>query len=203
MTGYLISPSVCYKENIPIGQAFLLLCIYFKGLESFEGDIVELGKRGLVDICDIKFPPSSIPSIHLTEEGINFAEKLFLNSEFKEETDKGIFKTLAQKMMDLFPEGNMPNTNYKWRGNLTTIEQRLKSFKKKFEGEYTEEQILQATAKYVEDYSKQDYKYMQLLKYFIWKEDPVKGLDSQLASYLEDSSKGPQNDLNWSTNLVC
>ena len=65
-------------------------------------------------------------------------------------------------------------------------------------GEYTDEQVIEATKAYVASFNG-NYTYMQLLKYFIWKnkvtgEEVVRGRvvgeverQSQLAAWIEDT----------------
>ena len=78
-------------------------------------------------------------------------------------------------------------------------------------GEYSDEQIIQATKAYVDSFNG-NYTYMQLLKYFIWKnkvtgEEVVRGRivgevekQSQLAAWIEDAPEKTVNN-DWDVTL--
>jgi hypothetical protein len=77
---------------------------------------------------------------------------------------------LAIQVRELFPKGKK-NGQYYWRSNKPELEVKLKAFKKAFK-DVTNEQILQATKKYVNNFT--DYNRdsgMQLAKYFISKDN--------------------------------
>ena len=84
------------------------------------------------------------------------------------------FNDLANKMRELFPEGRKPGTTYYWRDSTPIIAKKLKTVVEKFNTQFTEEQALDATRRYVESFNG-DYRFMQLLKYFILKTDKATG----------------------------
>ena len=104
---------------------------------------------------------------------------------------------LAEKLREIFPAGKKPGYAYTWRDSVSCITDRLKKFFMKY-GEYTDEQVIEATKAYVASFNG-NYQYMQLLKYFIWKnkvtgEEVVRGRivgeverQSQLAAWIEDT----------------
>lgn len=107
---------------------------------------------------------------------------------------------LANQMRQIFPEGRKGGSPYTWRDSPKLIAQRLQIFFSKFD-EYTDEQILEATRKYVESFST-DKTYMQLLKYFIWKRDLATGeYRSDLAALIENPEQDINND-DWTTTMV-
>jgi hypothetical protein len=88
---------------------------------------------------------------------------------------------LAKNLMDLFPSGKKGGLYY-WKGNLSEVETKLKTFFKKYGTSYTEEQIELATSKYIKSFDDTNRdKAMMLLKYFIEKNGT-----STLLSYLEN-----------------
>lgn len=106
---------------------------------------------------------------------------------------------LAKKLKELFPEGRKESTPYYWRGNSKEIEAKLTEFLKK-NPNYTEEQILNATQRYLNAYKSQsDYRYMQLLKYFIEKDG-----NSTLLTFLENYSEAEADEKtgDWTSNLI-
>ncbi len=117
------------------------------------------------------------------------------------DSDKNIIKKgnfyseLAKKMRKLFPEGKKEGTNDYWRSSLKDIENNLKKVEKKFEIEFNEEDALAATKEYIDSFHG-DYRFMRCLKYFIYKNDPVKGEISDFASYLENAGQNNMQNNN-------
>mgnify|MGYP005915162485 CR=1 FL=1 len=114
---------------------------------------------------------------------------------------------LATKMMELFPAAKKTGTSQYYRGNRKDITLRLKKFFKLYGNKFTDKQILEATEKYVKSFNG-DYRYMRVLKYFIWKDerrvdsDGVGYIDevSDLATYIENET-GRVLDNDWTANL--
>ena len=93
-------------------------------------------------------------------------------------------------MRALYPRGNS-SSGYPWRGNLRDLTKRLKKFFKLY-GNWTDEEIINATQRYVSHYNG-DYTYMRILKYFILKSD--KGEEgSDLATWLENDTEVNNDD---------
>jgi hypothetical protein len=117
---------------------------------------------------------------------------------------------LANKMRELFPAGKKPGYAYTWRDSTSCIADRLEKFFLKY-GNYPDDKILQVTEEYVKSFNG-NYTYMQLLKYFIWKnkvtgEQLVRGRivgeverQSQLAAYLQDTKENKINQ-DWEVGL--
>lgn len=107
---------------------------------------------------------------------------------------------LAEKMRALFPEGKKEGTNFYWRDSTKVIAQRLGIFIKRYGDDYTDEQILAATRRYVESFNG-NYRFMHVLKYFISKKNlETKEDNSELLSYLENEGQDTHND-NWLTDV--
>lgn len=77
---------------------------------------------------------------------------------------------LAADMQQIFPKGRKDGSNQYWRGNKNEIALRLKKFFKYYGNKWTRDEILEATRRYITSFNG-DYKYMRVLKYFIWKMD--------------------------------
>ena len=73
-------------------------------------------------------------------------------------------------------------------------------FFKKYGADYTDEQIIQATKSYVESFNG-DYRFMRVLKYFIFKEE--KGADgmvestSDLINRIDNAGQEDTENNNW------
>ena len=116
---------------------------------------------------------------------------------------------LAKSMQELFPKGKKEGTvSSYWRGNTNDIKLKLKKFFKLY-GNYTDEQIIEATRNYVSSFNG-DYRFMRLLKYFIWKDDRKMNESgvvhiesvSELASCLENAGQDTTENRDWTANLI-
>ena len=90
----------------------------------------------------------------------------------------------------MFPKGIKEGTNSRWVDGLALVSKRLKQFVQKY-GEFTEEEIVDATKRYVDSFNG-NYTKMRTLRYFIWadKRNPSTGeveYTSDLLSFLEDT----------------
>lgn len=78
---------------------------------------------------------------------------------------------------------------------------KLKSFFKLYGRTYTEEEILDAARRYVDSFNG-DYRFMRLLKYFIWKRDNTEGEVSELATFIDNDGQEEDVGDDWVTELV-
>lgn len=116
---------------------------------------------------------------------------------------KDNLEELATSLRDIFPAGKKPGTNYMWRDSKLVIVERLRSFFSKFNIICNNEEVIDATKRYVESFDG-DYRYMQLLKYFIMKREATEDgteLKSQLLSYIENKDEAESSD-EWLNRLV-
>lgn len=113
---------------------------------------------------------------------------------------------LAGQMMELFPALKKAGSSQYFRGNKKDITLRLKKFFKLYGNKFSNDQILDATKKYVESFNG-NYTYMRVLKYFIWKDEKRVNSDgegyvdevSDLASYIENDGK--EFNKEWTANV--
>ena len=141
-------------------------------------------------------------------ENNKYYENMYIDSVIidsdKQQEPKDRLNLLAIRLKEIFPKGKKDGTNYYWADGVALIVRRLQLFFKKYGNTYTDEQIIQATEKYVQGFNG-NYQYMRLLKYFILKEKvgaagEVEG-DSELISYIENAGQEENLRNDWATTL--
>lgn len=191
-----ISDEVLSKWDLSI-QEFLFLLFSVK-----EGDINEcissLIRKGWVD--KNLFDATKVVISNNRKEDI---ATILVDSE-KVET-KLEFEELADKLREIFPKGKKPGTTYMWRDTTAVIAKKLKILVTKYNCKFTEEQAIKATQAYVNSFGG-NYKYMQLLKYFILK-TPTNAsgdveLRSDFMSYVDNEGHEEQLREDWMSNMV-
>ena len=191
-----ISEEVLSKWDLSI-QEFLFLLFNVK-----EGDINEcvssLIQKGWVDRS--LFDSTKVVISNNRKEDIT---TILVDSE-KVET-KLEFEDLADKLREIFPKGKKPGTTYMWRDTTAVIAKKLKILVTKYNCKFTEEQAIKATQAYVNSFGG-NYKYMQLLKYFILK-TPTNAsgdveLRSDFMSYVDNEGHEEQLREDWMSNMV-
>lgn len=117
------------------------------------------------------------------------------------------FQKLAQEMISIYPSGIKSGTNKYWRGSLLTVTNRLSKLNDFTNDTLDIDLLIPATKKYIEQFNG-DYRFMQTLPYFIFKNQIENGSTvfySALLATLEDlknpdESKNTNSD--WVSNLV-
>lgn len=191
-----LTDKACKKHGLLLSEGIALLAIGTTTDETYK----TLISRGLITKAN-----GTIQSLNrkynATEKGIALADELLADSEDNILIKEDNIKELADKLREIYPEGKMPGTSYYYRCNRADIIRKLKSFFRRY-GEYTFEQIIEATQKYVTSFNG-NYTYLRLLKYFIWKDEVKDGETlqvSQLADWIEN--KNSENNINWTSNML-
>lgn len=117
------------------------------------------------------------------------------------------FEALAVKVQECFPKQKMMYANgtaspFYFRCNKTEIKNKLKKFLTVY-GEVSDEDIIDATKRYVASYAPKGYRGMRLAKYFIIKDDKKLSADdevhveqlSDLATFLENKTEDTPSDI--------
>lgn len=117
------------------------------------------------------------------------------------------FEALATKVQECFPKQKMMYANgtaspFYFRCNKTEIKNKLKKFLTIY-GEVADEDIIDATKRYVASYAPKSYRGMRLAKYFIMKDDRKLMADdeihveeiSDLATFLENKTEDTPSDI--------
>ena len=88
--------------------------------------------------------------------------------------DDAFFAKIAEGLREMWPPGNK-NGNWSWRESVPVLVERLKFIweRERLEDRYSVEDCLQAGRRYLAAYENTSTKYMQILKYFIFKKKDV------------------------------
>lgn len=193
---YTINEDVALKHHLTINDVLLMMLI--KNKCDIENNIESLLHRDIITKSPL------FNDVKLTQHWNEELQKILLDS------DKVIPKTndltyLVTTLRNIYPKG-IKSGSAAWRGNVREITLRLQKFFKIYGSTYTEEDIIEATKKYVESFNG-NYTYMRILKYFILKdevkinEDGVRYVEqiSELANFLENDTSNV--DTNWDIEL--
>lgn len=198
---YIIDEDVCKKHNISL-EGFLYLLTLVLNKPITQDTIKEVWNLGAIVID--KTSNGKILSASLDKTGENIVTEILEDSVISRTTDNiDRFLVLAQKLIELYPKGKKPGTAYMWRDSKIVIAKRLKSLYNRTKADFTDEQAINATKRYIESFNG-NYTYMQLLKYFISKRAIIDGATeevSQLLSYIENEDS-TQLDNDWTSREI-
>lgn len=194
-----LNKEACSSNGITLGEALLMLAIANKA-DLKEAEQALINKGYLTADRDDLFQQIGW---RLTNKGTEVIDSVIVDSDKKQEPNDRLIQ-LATRLKEIFPKGKKDGTNYYWADGVALIVRRLKLFFKKYGNTYTDEQIIQATSKYVEGFNG-NYTYMRLLKYFIFKEKvgaagEVEG-DSELISYIENAGQEENLRNDWTSSI--
>lgn len=134
---------------------------------------------------------------YITVKGVDLVNS-YLSKAF---TEKQILKRdvtkLAESLIEIYPKGKKIGTTSFWSSGKSTIATRLSIFLNHFKEPFTDEDILNATKRYVKDFENNPY--MRTLDYFILKGEVINGetvLKSDLYNYLTNQEEKVENYYN-------
>ena len=192
-----INEKVCEDNNLSVPKALALAAIQY----STPNDYEELIKEGLITKCNgsIFEPERRYSLMDKAEESLT---KIIINSDSNVTKRSTSIAELADKLRDIYPNGKIVNSNYYYRCNRQDIINKLKTFFKMYGTKHTDEQISNATQKYIDSFNG-NYAYLKLLKYFIWKDERLKGesVQSLLADFIENESSEDTTNNDWTVEL--
>jgi predicted transcriptional regulator len=181
-----ISDKACIKNNTTKSE--IITMILYEMDDTPKQTHIDLVKKGYITQFGGK------KDYAVTSKGKEVLQNVLLESDNNIiERDKWISE-LAIQLKEVYPKGKKPGTNYYWSDSIILIAKRLKQFFKKYDCDFnmTKEQIVNATKKYVDSFNG-IYTYMQLLKYFIFKEkrNDIGEIESQseLLTYIENANE--------------
>lgn len=196
---YIIDTEILKREGIRLDEALYLLSVYKKRPINFN-----TVQKAKIENKILKFENPRDPT-KITPKGQSIIESILAKSKIHVSSDNlERYKALADKMREIYPKGLKPGTNYQWRDSTAIIADRLIKLVAKYSIEFTDEEAIDATKRYITSFNG-NYKYMQILKYFISKQKPVEGApaeqNSQFLSFLQNKENIIENQ-DWTANLV-
>ena len=169
------------------------------GLTLEEFLVLYLGAKD-VDIASVS---QSLIAKGLADKDLFFNGRIVVSDKVKDlistisiDSDKNVidkdseFTELATELREIYPAGRKDGTTYMWRGTTAEVAKKLKTLVVKYGFTINKEDVIKATKEYVSSFNG-NYRYMQLLKYFILKSvkdaDGNVDIKSELMSFIENS----------------
>ena len=167
---------------------------------------------------DIGVISQSLVAKGLADKDLFSSGKLVFSDKVKDllstisiESDKNVidkdseFTELATELREIYPAGRKDGTTYMWRGTTAEVAKKLKTLVVKYGYTINREDVLKATKEYVNSFNG-NYRYMQLLKYFILKSvkdaDGNVDIKSELMSLIENSDQIDAQRDDWVSNMI-
>lgn len=178
---FTIDEKVCQKHNMTMPEVLAVLAV--RQSKNYEEMMENLfNKEVLVQHSD---------NTLVTQRWNDVVDEILCDSSGGESLEKRDLDSLSLKIMECFPKQKMKDrfgreTPYYYRCNKNEVRNKLKKFFVKFGNEYTDEEIIDATKRYVAYYSKQGFSGMRLAKYFIWKDITKQGEEEDYIERVSD-----------------
>ena len=184
------------------------------GLTLEEFLVLYLGAKDV----DIKSVSQSLIAKGLANKDLFFNGRIVVSDKVKDlistisiDSDKNVidkdseFTELATELREIYPAGRKDGTTYMWRGTTAEVAKKLKTLVVKYGYTINREDVLKATKEYVNSFNG-NYRYMQLLKYFILKSvrdaDGNVDIKSELMSLIENSDQIDAQRDDWVSNMI-
>jgi len=189
-----IDERVLEKYDLTLEEfLFWYLCMRGYNIDNIKEKLIEknLASKDLFKDFNVK----------LSDNQKDLVASILIDSSLSKDENLD-FEDIAKAMREVYPSGVKSGTSYYWRDSTAIIIHKLKTLKSKYAFNFTKEQAVNATKRYVESFNG-DYTYMQLLKYFILKKDPSTGeLRSDFMSYITNEGQEDLDNNLWQTHLV-
>ena len=190
------------KDKLTPNQLLLLYAIHNN--TSIPSINPHLEIKGLTENEYVIYKPNE--NVTITKKGKKLLEKYdaYFNKAKKKTNISLMGKAYTDKVdeyRELFPTGKLPHGKPA-RVNVKTLINNFRWFFNTYD--YTWDEVIEATRRYINEYAQKDYLYMQTSQYFISKEDKAKVKQSQLADYCDMIRDGVQEEDNnhFSENVI-
>ena len=185
-----IDEKVCLKHKMTLSEVLIALAV--RNTDAVKEIPNMLNREILVE-------DKTEDWYRITQHWSDVLDEIIADSSGAVEKSDEELQELAKKMRELYPEGRMIDTrtgkptSYYFRCNVPEIVRSLKRFFTRF-GNYSNEDILDATRRYVASYrGNYQQRGFRIIKYFILKDDVKQGPDgnyvdplSPLLDFLEN-----------------
>lgn len=184
------------------------------GITLEEFLVLYLGAKDV----DIESISQSLIAKGFADKDLFFNGKIVVSDKIKDlistisiDSDKNVidkdseYMELAAELRELYPAGRKDGTTYMWRGTTAEVAKKLKTLVVKYGYTLDKKEVIKATKDYISSFNG-NYRYMQLLKYFILKS--VKDADgntevkSELMSLIENSGQIDNQRDDWMSTMV-
>lgn len=187
-----IDEAKCLKLGLTLQETLIAIAI---SIGKYKETVTNMLNRGIITLDLFKQGSPDITSKWKSKVSSFLA------------SDEQRLETLALKVQDCFPKQKLMYANgrespFYFRCNKTEIKNKLKKFLDIY-GEVSDDDIIDATKRYVDTYAPKGYVGMRLAKYFILKDDKRLTVDdevhveqlSDLATFLENKSENKPQDI--------
>lgn len=187
-----IDEAKCLKLGLTLQETLIAIAI---SMGKYKETVTNMLNRGIITLDLFKQGSSDITSKWKSKVSSFLA------------SDEQRLETLALKVQDCFPKQKLMYANgrespFYFRCNKTEIKNKLKKFLDIY-GEVSDDDIIDATKRYVDTYAPKGYVGMRLAKYFILKDDKRLTVDdevhveqlSDLATFLENKFENKPQDI--------
>ncbi len=187
-----IDEAKCLKLGLTLQETLIAIAI---SMGKYKETVTNMLNRGIITLDLFKQGSPDITSKWKSKVSSFLA------------SDEQRLETLALKVQDCFPKQKLMYANgrespFYFRCNKTEIKNKLKKFLDIY-GEVSDDDIIDATKRYVDTYAPKGYVGMRLAKYFILKDDKRLTVDdevhveqlSDLATFLENKSENKPQDI--------
>ena len=187
-----IDEAKCLKLGLTLQETLIAIAI---SMGKYKETVTNMLNRGIITLDLFKQGSPDITSKWKSKVSSFLA------------SDEQRLEALALKVQDCFPKQKLMYANgrespFYFRCNKTEIKNKLKKFLDIY-GEVSDDDIIDATKRYVDTYAPKGYVGMRLAKYFILKDDKRLTVDdevhveqlSDLATFLENKSENKPQDI--------
>lgn len=194
-----INQEACSRNGVSFGEILILLAL---------ANSVDLGKSRQILISKGLITSSGNTGnidFRITQKGSEVLSNCIVDSIDYEKSKEDRLVALAEKLRELYPTGRKDGTNYMWRGTTAEIVRKLKTLETKYKFHFTDEQAISATKRYIQSFNG-NYRFMQLLKYFILKaasdSDGNIEVKSEFMSLIENEGQVDSQRDDWVSTMV-
>ena len=161
------------EAKVNPNQYYVLYCIKHDQEAFFVN--ISLEMRGLKLLGYLDKQGSITPAGEMLLESVNG-----LSTSKEKKTESKVSLGFVEQYIELWPAIKLPTGKYA-RTDKKNLEGAFKWFFTNYH--YSCETVLKATEMYVEEYRRNNYKFMRTSQYFIKKSDTDKNINSELANY--------------------